>query len=389
MRPESAGVRTRVIALAAAGAVLPAGFLPAAVLRIEAAGRATEVRVVEKDGEEWVGVAAALRASLGGRVEIEAKLPSVNVAADGRRLMMAAGLRQIRLGIAPEERIAWLADPLRVIEGLPSLSPRSLPVVLSGLGVACAWKDPGKRLKVESSFAAPAAASVEEAGTAAAPPSRAEDGRFHVVVDAGHGGADCGAQGRGGTCEKEVTLDLALRIERLLRKDGIKVTMTRRDDRYVSLQKRVAITRAETPDLFLSIHLNAARNRSARGVETYVFGHHAGSAEQKRLVQAENADARYLDIILSDLEQRRHHDASVQAAGAVEEEMIKRMRLVGRAGKRIFEAPFYVLARSDCPAVLIEAGFLSNRTEEQQLRSPGYRQRLAEAITAGLLSVAR
>jgi len=187
-------------------------------------------------------------------------------------------------------------------------------------------------------------------------------------------------------CEKSVTLDLALRIARQLRSKGIKVTMTRERDTYVSLQKRVHITRAAKADLFVSIHVNSARDRSARGIETYVYGHRALRSAHAATVRRENAEAPYLEIILSDLEQRQYHNASVRVAGAIEESMVRRLNLIGRAEKRVFEAPFYVLAQAQRPAVLVEVGFISNSREEKKLRSTRYRQQLAESITAGLLA---
>jgi N-acetylmuramoyl-L-alanine amidase len=209
-----------------------------------------------------------------------------------------------------------------------------------------------------------------------------------VGVDAGQGGHDCGARSPFGLCEKTVTLDLAKRVAALLRKQGAKVTMTRENDRYVSLKERVEIARRAKADLFVSLHVNASRNRRAHGVETYVYGARASGRRAQESVRRENAEANYMEIILSDLEQQAHHESSIRVAGVVEDEMVRRLRLVGRAGQKVFEAPFYVLARAGRPAVLVEVGFITNQEEERRLRSPAYRARLADSIVAGLAAAA-
>jgi len=106
------------------------------------------------------------------------------------------------------------------------------------------------------------------------------------------------------------------------------------------------------------------------------------------LVRRENAEADYVDIIVNDLQQRLHHNASIRVAGSVEDELVSRLSIHGRSGKRVKEAPFYVLARARRPAVLLEIGFISNSAEEARMRDSNWRQRVAESIAGGLVEVA-
>jgi N-acetylmuramoyl-L-alanine amidase len=208
------------------------------------------------------------------------------------------------------------------------------------------------------------------------------------VLDAGHGGHDGGALGEGGLKEKDVMLDLVLRVARILKDHGARITMTRDNDTFIPLPRRVEIAERAKADLFVSIHVNSSPSRSASGVETYVYGARTTSRRAAAVVRRENAEANYMDIILGDLAQQVHHDASIRVAGSVEKELVRQLSLTGRAHERVMEAPFYVLARSGRPAVLIEVGFISNHREEARLRDPKYRAQLAEVIAAGLLGLA-
>lgn len=344
----------------------------AATLAVESEGRSAAIPVVERNGEELVALGGDLARALGGTFTVETNMPLVLVGANGRRVRLSP---RSGLYVLDTDAVGWLPDMTGIVDGAVALSPRSLGSLLSVLGVSFRWIEPGRRMAIADAVAVVAEPAPEPA-----------DRPLHVVLDPGHGGEDCGARGRSGICEKELTLDLVRRIARLLTERGVKVTMTRDSDEYLSLERRVRITEKTGADLFMSIHVNAARSRGAHGIETYVYGQMATSDAHADVVRRENAESNYLEITLSDMKQRQHHDASVLFAGSVEDELVKRLNVVGRARKRIFEVPFYVLARASVPAVLIEVGFISNTDEERRLRTSAYRSRLAETITAGILA---
>ena len=207
---------------------------------------------------------------------------------------------------------------------------------------------------------------------------------LRIVLDPGHGGPDCGARGRGGTQEKDITLDLARRLGDFLKRQGFEVAFTRDRDEYVDLKDRVRFAGRAMADLLVSIHVNASRNRSAHGVETYRYGRKVEGAAAAALVSRENADSDYVDI-LGSLAQDGFQEQSIRVAGNIEKEMVARLQTMGRARQKIMEAPFYILAKAGRPAVLLEVGFISNATEEKRLRDSGYRQKLVESIGSGLM----
>jgi N-acetylmuramoyl-L-alanine amidase len=223
-------------------------------------------------------------------------------------------------------------------------------------------------------------------------------GRPIVVIDAGHGGRDPGATSVSGQVrEKELTLALsqALRDE-LVKRGRVRVAMTRDDDRYLTLEDRAAVARRLNAAMFVSIHVDSAANSLARGASVYSLSDVASDAEAARLAARENADADRgpgsgtVDMILADLAMRSQMSASADLAN----------RLVGKAAGRVELRPnphrfaaFHVLRRADAPAVLFEAGYLSNADDELLLRNPGERSKmvlaLAQAIEADVASHAR
>jgi len=175
-------------------------------------------------------------------------------------------------------------------------------------------------------------------------------GRFRtVVVDAGHGGIDKGARGVDGSLEKKYALDTAKRVERGLRRAGYRVVMTRRGDYFVTLPKRAAISNRQRGAVFVSIHYNWARNSGANGTETFY-----------------------------------HSSRSYPLAANIQRELSRHSN--NRGVKR---ARFHVLRNNARPAVLVEGGFLSNASEARKVRSPFYRQRLADAIVRGIVKSSR
>jgi N-acetylmuramoyl-L-alanine amidase len=241
---------------------------------------------------------------------------------------------------------------------------------------------------------APAAASGSPmSGADAAGDERRAQVR-RVVVDAGHGGHDPGAIGPRRVREKDVTLAIAHRLARRLRAAGFEVVLTRRDDRYLALEERTAIANTARADLFVSIHANAHPRRERSGVETY-FLNVADDRYTARLAARENGidpDGQGdLLRILTDLDAKASAGASRRLASLVQHEITAGIR--GNIGEvrdlGVKSALFYVLLGARMPAVLVEAGFISNRDEERRLASARYQEEVAAGVARGIAAFAR
>ena len=211
-----------------------------------------------------------------------------------------------------------------------------------------------------------------------------------VVLDAGHGGRDPGAIGVGGVREKDVTLQLARALEPLLEKRGFRVVHTREDDRKIGLEERTAIAEAARGDLFVSLHANAARRRSVHGVETYYLDE---NHERHSLTVAarengvERGEVNALQRMIARLRVSEVSPHSRRLAEVVQRQIVdgmpRRMRPADLGVKR---GPFYVLFLSSMPAILVETGFVTNRSEAKRLRSEAYLDAMAEQIAEALAS---
>lgn len=228
------------------------------------------------------------------------------------------------------------------------------------------------------------------------PPSANSDGKFslsrqlglgvsRIVIDAGHGGHDPGAQSTG-INESELTLDVALRLGRLLQKEpGMDVVLTRDTDVFVPLEERTAIANREGADLFLSIHANASRNAAARGVETY-FLNFASNPEAEAVAARENAASaramHSLPDIVRAIALNNKIDESKDFADMVQRSMVRRLATRNKTLRDlgVKQAPFVVLIGAGMPSVLAEISFVTNRQEGQLLRTGAYRQQIAEAL---------
>jgi N-acetylmuramoyl-L-alanine amidase len=211
-----------------------------------------------------------------------------------------------------------------------------------------------------------------------------------VVIDPGHGGHDPGAKTKGLT-EADLVLDVALRLEKLLaKKDGVEVILTRRVDTFVPLEERTAIANREGADLFLSIHANASTNTAARGVETY-FLNLTANPEAERVAARENAASsrsmsQLPDIVKAialnnKIEESRDFASMIQ--NSLASQLQKSDSNVRNLGVK--QAPFMVLLGATMPSVLAEISFITNRQEAAMLKTDRYRQRIAEALYAGVL----
>ena len=221
-------------------------------------------------------------------------------------------------------------------------------------------------------------------------------GRPIIVIDAGHGGRDPGAVSVSGeTNEKLLTLALAQELrEQLVERGRVRIAMTREDDRYLTLEERTSVARRLGASLFLSIHADSAPNPLARGATIYSLSDVASDAEAARLAAVENAGlpmVRQSDgsvrAILADLAMRSEMGSSADFAGRLVKRSAGRFEL--RPEPHRFAA-FHVLRRADAPAILFEAGYISNADDELLLRSPEHRSAivlaLAQAIEADVAS---
>jgi len=211
-----------------------------------------------------------------------------------------------------------------------------------------------------------------------------------IVIDPGHGGKDPGTISPSGMKEKNIVLDVALRVAtRLREKEGYEVILTRDRDIFVPLEERTAIANASEADLFLSIHVNAAPTKAARGIETYVLDL-ATNKDAMRVAALENAtSARQvndLQSILLDLMYNSKINESLKLAELVQDEMItglnRQYRAVNNLGVK--KAPFVVLIGAQMPSILTEIAFLSNPEEEERLRSDKYLASVADHISSGI-----
>jgi N-acetylmuramoyl-L-alanine amidase len=219
-------------------------------------------------------------------------------------------------------------------------------------------------------------------------------GVSRIVIDPGHGGHDPGASGHG-IKEAELTLDVALRLEKLLQDEmGIDVVLTRRTNVYVPLEERTAIANREGADLFLSIHANASRNNAATGVETY-FLSFAATADAEAVAARENSASERamhnLPDIIKAIALNNKLDESRDLASMVQESMVTRLRKSNRAIRNlgVKKAPFVVLIGAGMPSVLAEISFLTNRQEAQLLKTPAYKQKIAEALHEAVMKYRR
>jgi N-acetylmuramoyl-L-alanine amidase len=215
-------------------------------------------------------------------------------------------------------------------------------------------------------------------------------GIARIVIDPGHGGHDPGAE-VGGLNEAEVTVDIALRLEKLLLKQpGVQVVLTRRTNSYVPLEERTAIANRAEGDLFLSIHANASADARARGVETY-FLNFASNSAAEALAARENAGSsrtmRELPDIVRAIALNNKIDESRDFASFVQASMFDRLRRVNKQARNlgVKQAPFVVLIGARMPSILAEISFLTNRQEATLLRTPKYRQQIADALLTGVM----
>ncbi len=306
----------------------------------------------------------------------------------------------VRTDRLPARRVATLAPPAGVVLAAP---PSPVPIVIDSLPRRTAAAAP-PRPEVAPVPSPTPPAPIRAARRDPEPPlppqaNRAGSyslarqlglGARRIVIDAGHGGHDPGTIGHGGLQEKDLVLDVALRLERLVRTElGAEVVMTRSTDVFVPLEERTAIANAKEADLFLSIHANSSGNSGARGVETY-FLNFAQDPHAEAVAARENAISaatlKDLQNLVKAIALNSKIDESREFATSVQESLVQNLRAgtPDLQNRGVRTAPFYVLIGANMPSVLAEIAFVSNPQEERLLRTGEHRERIAKSLFEGV-----
>jgi N-acetylmuramoyl-L-alanine amidase len=325
------------------------------------------------------GAIAALRAgrSSSGALRLVLELKDPRVATMMQRDRGGAGELRVRIGMVPAAAPA------------PKLMPASTAALTASL-------PSGRRAGAVPQASDNAAVPTGGSGVRVAPRGSHE---VVVVIDPGHGGVDPGATGQDGIHEKDLTLAIArVLAARIGREPGMRAVLTRDDDSFISLPSRLERARKAHADFFVSIHADSVRDPQISGASVYVLSERGASSEAARhLADEENAaDLRGgvkpgalppdLRSVLLDLSQSASIGESAEAANDV----LGALAGVGAVRKReVQRAAFVVLKSPYVPSMLIETAYISNRADEQRLKSPAEQQRLAEAIFAGIASYFR
>ncbi len=286
----------------------------------------------------------------------------------------------------------------------PEEAPKTKPEEPAAGTVAKKESEPEKPAKA----AATPAAKVEKDGkksealVTARPPAPTRSGQMdmtralglkigRIVIDAGHGGHDTGSIGPSGLMEKDVCLDVALRLGRMIQEKlpGTVVIYTREDDTFVPLENRTAIANQSKADLFLSIHANSSRDKSARGIETYYLNF-AASDDAMEVAARENAlsqsSIHELQDLIKKIAKNEKIEESREFALEIQEHLAKRLQKVSKHNKSrgVKKAPFVVLIGANMPSVLAEISFISNPTDETLLKKGEHRHRVVEGLYHGI-----
>ncbi len=269
------------------------------------------------------------------------------------------------------------------------------------LGGQVSWDYASKTLStVEKLPGAPVKEEVEEVPppepeitVPVAPVAEAKRARIRtIVIDPGHGGKDPGAIGRRGTKEKDVVLKIAHKLAKELHKNlKTRVILTRYHDIFLPLAERTAIANREKADLFISIHCNASLKSRTKGFEIYFLSDEASDEEAQAVANMENAvmaleerteERNELSSILWSLTMNEFMNESSDICSLVSSEVDRRLRTMDNRGVK--QAGFTVLRGAKMPAILVEVGFISNRSEERKLKSSKFQKNLVESVCEGV-----
>jgi N-acetylmuramoyl-L-alanine amidase/putative methionine-R-sulfoxide reductase with GAF domain len=216
---------------------------------------------------------------------------------------------------------------------------------------------------------------------------RAHVAKLRIVVDAGHGGWDLGTVGRRGLLEKDLVLEIAQRLGKLLEtRLGAEVILTRKDDNYIPLDERAGMANQAQADLFVSVHANYSDLPSARGVETYYTNSFSAPSANDLETRAGNNSKIPTNAVLSPADLHDKIEQSRRLAASVQRSLYATLAAdnPGLRDRGVKEASYVVLTETAMPGILAEVSFVSSPTDEQKLRSDGYREQIAEALYRGI-----
>ncbi|GEM_PF-6941895 len=390
------GSQTLALLLALAPLLWAAGEAAPKAMRLERGGQSRVLALVDAEGGPSLPVKeAALLA--GAVVTWQSSSHCLLLEARGHAYRLA--LHQPWVYVDAEKRLP-LPYGFCMQAGRPVMDLESLQALLAAMD-AGAQAPPGQAVAMRPAEEAeptpspaplaamavptplPAPARPEPAKAPELPPSAKAVRK--IIIDPGHGGFDSGALGHHGGREKDACLDIGLRLRELLRArlPGVKVLMTRDHDVFVELKERTRFANRQDADLFVSIHANSSPNSSSHGTQVFFYDSQSSNKDAEVLARSENEDANYLDIMLTDLSKTAVRDQSIDLAMKVEAELVKGLGLKGR---HLQYAPFYVLAKTKMPAILVETAFISNAQEERLLGTSAWRDKMAKAIGTGVMS---
>jgi len=387
-----------------------------------------------RDGRSWFVpvdfVSRALAPALGKTIEL--RKPSRLILVGGVRVPRVSGnvelvgpLARLTLEVAPQTPHSVTQEGARIVvkfeaEALDAALPApSAPELIQNIRVAdgasvvvdlgprfASYRSsdvPGERgagrvivdvIAQSTTAATPAPPAVTPPTAPAEPPPLLDippvGGLRTIVVDAGHGGAEDGAHGPGGTLEKNVTLSVARRLKAALEaRLGVRVILTRDADVTVELDERAALANNNKADLFVSLHANASVRASATGAEVFYLSLEEYGDQAQRVARGETealpvfgGGTRDIEVILWEMAQARYIEESAMLAREVEASLREKVPMSPRA---IQQAPFRVLVGANMPAVLVEMGFISNADQERQLVSDGFQTSIVQSLVDSII----
>jgi len=291
---------------------------------------------------------------------------------DGMEVKLVLGNRHALVTTAGTQAspiLRPLSKPPIILRGAVVLPPQDIAILLEDLlpSMDISWDEEGSMIEVKK-------------GSPVVEKSANGFKLKTIIIDPGHGGRDPGTS-KSNVAEKNVVLDIALKLAKLIEsRSNWQVVLTRKSNKFTRLQRRTEIAAQYPADstLFISIHCNSDPTSLGRGLETYVFDTKASDAAAAALAERENAEEKMdLTYILNHCYHVGNEPYSLEAARKIQSLLVKKLKLKNRGIRR---APFYVLAGTKMPAVLIELGFISNRYDRKKLQSASFRQSSAEAL---------
>lgn len=302
-----------------------------------------------------------------------------------------------RLVIDAERAVSRTAT---MVAAAPPAPAPSFPKATEGKPLAAAPQPPMELREIPIAPPTPEITAATIAAPPAAPDANVAGGFSmarqlglsvsRIVIDPGHGGHDPGTLAKGLT-EAALTLDVALRLEKLLQKElGVEVVLTRRTDVFIPLEERTAIANRQNADLFLSIHANSSRNASAKGIETY-FLSFASSPEAEAIAARENStsekEMHQLPDLIKAISLNNKLDESRDLANMVQDSLVANLKRSNKdvRSRGVKKAPFVVLIGAAMPSVLAEISFITNKQELQLVKTAAYKDRIAQALYSAVL----